>query len=192
MEEQTSKRRMPLEELVRTVEYSRLTPKQQLWISTYIESGALDERNYDAIFATRTAYNCRTEEVARVMSYSILDNVRVIAVLNLHFGADPLDAFLKTCERAAMNRRTTAVQMQILKIMAEAKGYISKLPVYPGTNASIVMPTHLKKGAPEPKPEETEPKEPIENKKVKQRKPRKKSEKPVEEPDPMTGPSYFS
>lgn len=118
---------MTLEELEKTQEYQRLTPKQKLFISTYCAGGLVDG-NYDSVAATQTAYQCRTPEVARIMSYSLMSNIRIIAVLNRHFKAEPIEEFLAMLDRAINNKKVTMAQILALKMKCEILGYTNKLP----------------------------------------------------------------
>ena len=86
------KKRLSLEEIQGLAEYQRLTQKQQLFVATYCAGGLLDGR-YDAVSATHTAYQCKSREVARIMSYSLLQNMRIVEVLNRHFNAEPIEEF---------------------------------------------------------------------------------------------------
>ena len=119
--------RMTLAELEQTREYQRLTPKQRLFVATYCESGRADGR-YDPVAAVKTAYECLKPNSARVMSYWLLSNIRIIAVLNLHFKAKPIDEFLVTIDRAINNNRLTIAQIQALKLKCEVMGLANQLP----------------------------------------------------------------
>ena len=121
------KQRLSLEQVKETTEYKKLTPKQQLFVATYI-AGGLADGNYDAVHATRTAYPCRSEEVARIMSYAIMANIRIIAVLNRHFGAEPIEEFLVLLDRAINNKRITIAQVNALKLKCDILGYANRLP----------------------------------------------------------------
>ena len=130
------KKRMPLEELQLTEEYQKLTPKQQLWVSTYVGGGICDGR-YDPISATRTAYETKTPEIARVMSYSMMANIRIVAVLNRHFGTSPIEEFLVQLERAIRNKTLTQAQIWALKLKSDILGYGSRLPGVKGVENPI-------------------------------------------------------
>ena len=106
--------RMPLAELELTQEYQRLTPKQKLWVSTYCASGILDGV-YDSVAATNVAYRCKSMEVARIMSYSLMQNIRIVAVLNRHFNTTPIEAFLVQVDRAILNKNLSTSQLGALK-----------------------------------------------------------------------------
>ncbi len=131
--------KMPLDEIQKTVEYARLTPKKRLWVSTYIQSG-MEHGDYDPILATRTAFECRSDENARIMSYSILENIHIIEVLNMHFRVDPLDAFIKIIDRAIRNKKISHAQVQALRLKCELLGIANRLPVADGpTEGSPVI-----------------------------------------------------
>jgi phage terminase small subunit len=114
------KKKMSLAELETTVEFQRLTPKQQLWVATYISAGLLG--HYDTEAATLAAYKCKSRESARVMGYSMAQNPRVIDVLNLHFGRDATQAFLEDVNRAIRNRKLTVAQMEAMMLKSRILG----------------------------------------------------------------------
>ena len=124
------RKRLTLDEIQALAEFQRLTQKQRLWVLTYCGGGLLDGV-YDPIAATRTAYAAKSEEVARVMSYPIMQNIRIIAVLNRHFNAEPLEDFLVQVDRAIINKKLTIAQLQALKLKGDVLGYTTRLP---GTN----------------------------------------------------------
>ena len=119
--------RLPLAEIEKTKEYQRLTPKQRLFVASYCEGGLVDG-NYDPVAATRTAYACKSAEVARIMSYSIMQNIRIIAVLNLHFHTAPIEDFLVLVDRAIRNKNLTNAQLQALRLKCDIMGFANRLP----------------------------------------------------------------
>ena len=123
-------RRLTLEQIKDTQEYSILTGKQQLWCETYIRSG-IDTGTYDPILATQTAYICKSRENARVMSYSLMANIRIVAVLNRHFNREPIEEFLIQVDRAIQNKKLSVAQLNALKLKGDILGYTTRLP---GTN----------------------------------------------------------
>jgi len=130
--------KMDLENLVKTQEYNRLTPKQRMFVSTYIQSG-LETGIYDQVTAVKSAYDCKNEESARIMGYSMLANINVIQVLNRHFGTEPIDQFLVTLERAIRNRNLTVAQFHALKLYCDLKGFenaLSRAVAVPPENSS--------------------------------------------------------
>jgi hypothetical protein len=122
--------RLTLEQIKDTQEYSVLTGKQQLFVETYIKSG-LETKSYDSIFATQTAYACKSRETARVMSYALITNIRIVAVLNRHFNKEPLAAFVEQIDRAIRNKKLSVANLQALKLKGDVLGYTTRLP---GTN----------------------------------------------------------
>src|ERR1700675_4327097 len=124
------RKRLTLDEVHALPEYQRLTQKQRLFCSTYV-AGGLHDGNYDPIAATHTAYQCKSTEVARVMSYPLMQNIRIIAVLNRHFNAEPIEEFIVQVDRAIQNKHLTVAQLQALKLKGDVLGYTTRLP---GTN----------------------------------------------------------
>jgi hypothetical protein len=123
-------KRLTLAQVKDTQEYSVLTGKQQLFIETYIQTG-IDTGKYEPIDATVTAYKCKSRENARVMSYALMANIKIIAVLNRHFNREPIEEFLTQIDRAIQNKKLTVAQMAALKLKGDILGYTTRLP---GTN----------------------------------------------------------
>lgn len=119
--------RMPLEELEKTQEYQRLTPKQKLFVASYCEGGRVDG-NYNSVTATQTAYACKDAETARVMSYAVMGNIKIIAVLNRHFGAEPIEQFLSMLDRAINNKKVSVAQIMALRLKCKILGFDTGLP----------------------------------------------------------------
>ena len=123
-------KRLTIEEIKATQEYSILTGKQQLFIETYCQSG-IDTGTYDPKSAAMIAYSCKSLEVARIMSYALMSNIRIVAALNRHFNREPLEAFLIQVDRAIINKKLTVAQFNALKLKGDILGYTTRLP---GTN----------------------------------------------------------
>jgi hypothetical protein len=119
--------RLSLEDVEKLQEFQKLTPKQRMFVSTYVASGLLNG-NYDVVTATLTAYECKSPEVARIMSYTLMQNIRIIAVLNRHFGTTPVEAFLQTLERAINNKNISLAQVEALRMKCNILGYENRLP----------------------------------------------------------------
>lgn len=115
--------RKSLEEIRETPEFKQLTQKQQLFLATYVSNG------YDAVAATRTAYAVRSAENARVLSYAMLGNIRIIAVLNIHFGTTPTEELLAAIDRAIRNKKITLAQVYALRTKLDVLGISTRLPV---------------------------------------------------------------
>lgn len=121
-------KKMPLEELEHTQEYQRLTRKQKLFVSTYV-AGGLADGHYDEVQATYTAYPCKSWDVARVMSYGLMSNVRIIMVLSRHFNEEPIQVFLDSLDRAILNKKVTVAQAQLLRLKSDVLGFANRPPI---------------------------------------------------------------
>ena len=117
---------MPLEELKKTVEFQLLTQRQQMYVSTYVETG-MSLGRYDDEAAIRMAYRCSTDESVRVMRYALRRSVRVIDVLNLHFGRNATEAFLVDVNRAIRNKKLTIAQVEAMILKSKILGIGSAL-----------------------------------------------------------------
>ena len=126
---------MILTELMETEEYRALTQKQQLFVSTYCEGG-LSTGVYDPVHATTVAYACKSPETARIMSYSVLANIRIIAVLNRHFKRDPIHEFVALLDRAIRNKNLSIAQVEVLRMKCQIMGFANKLP----SRQTLVLP----------------------------------------------------
>ncbi len=113
-------------ELETTHEFQILTPKQKMFVATYVQTG-IDTGKYDAVAAVNSAYKCKTEESARIMGYALLSNINIIRVLDRHFGKEPVDSFTDMLERALRNGTITVAQVQAAKMICELKGYATSL-----------------------------------------------------------------
>lgn len=120
-------KRLTVEEVRETPEYSRLTSRQQAFVLNYC-AGGLQTGKYDATQATLAAYNCKSVEIARIMSYSLMANIRIAAVLNRHFNATPTEQFMLVLDRAIHNKKLTTAQLGALKLKCEVMGILNKLP----------------------------------------------------------------
>lgn len=123
----SERKRMPLAELRETQEFQILTQKQQLFCATYCDFG-LSTGTYDAVEATRVAYACKTREIARVMSYSLMQNIRIVAVLNRHFQMEPIEEFMVQLNRAINNKKLTTAMLQALRLKCDMLHLGSRIP----------------------------------------------------------------
>ena len=90
--------RVRLADLIQRREFQCLTPKQRSFISRYISSGLLTGV-YDASAATAAVYKT-TPKNAVVMSYEILGNRKIKAVIDLHFRRSEFDSIMDDLARA--------------------------------------------------------------------------------------------
>jgi hypothetical protein len=90
---------MTLPQLEATPEFGRLSPKMKLWVSSYVQH-FIDFGSLDPIFATKSSYQCGSDENARTFGYQILSKTKVQALLKLyaHFGKSQLELDLETAE----------------------------------------------------------------------------------------------
>jgi hypothetical protein len=132
-----SNTRLTLAQVKDTQEYSLLTGKQQLFVETYVQSG-IDTGTYDPITSTLTAYRCKSRENARVMSYALMSNLRIIATLNRHFNREPIEDFVIQIDRAIQNKKLSIAQMQALKLKADVLGYGCRLPGADGSGSGKI------------------------------------------------------
>jgi hypothetical protein len=132
-----SNTRLTLAQVKDTQEYSVLTGKQQLWCETYIQGG-IDTGTYDPVGATQVAYSTKSRENARVMSYALMSNLRIIATLNRHFNREPIEDFVIQIDRAIQNKKLSIAQMQALKLKADVLGYGCRLPGADGSNSGKI------------------------------------------------------
>lgn len=106
-----------LQELSETSEFHNLTDKQKMFVSTFISNG------YNKIHAIRTAYQCKNDLSAKVMSYSVMNTFAVTMVLAIHFGDEPVDTFLKHIARSIRKGRIKPEQLALYKLYAEVSGW---------------------------------------------------------------------
>jgi hypothetical protein len=120
-------KRLSTQELAQTPEYQKLTAKQKLFVLTYV-AGGIDCGEYDEVNATWTAYKCKTQENARIMSYAMMQNIRIVAAINRHFNASPTEEFMENLDRAIRNKNLTMAQLGALKLKCDLLGIKTKLP----------------------------------------------------------------
>lgn len=121
------RKKLTLDEVQQTQEYAILTPKQQLFVASYIQGG-MQTGIYDPVSAVQLSYHCENPESARVMSYAMMNNIRIIEALNRHFNSEPIESFLKEVSRAIRNKKLSVSQVQALKLKADLLGFAARLP----------------------------------------------------------------
>jgi len=106
-------------------EYLTLTTRQRKLVEVFVATG-------DRLTATREAYTGRTDEIIRVRAYQVFSNNAVIACLAVANGEDPDRAvFLEKVERATRSKKTTVAEIQALRLLGQARGYIGSKPQQP-------------------------------------------------------------
>ncbi len=131
-------KRLTLAEIKNTQEYSLLTGKQQLFCESYIQGG-IDTGTYDPVGSALMSYACKSKENARVMSYSLMANIRIVAVLNRHFNREPIEEFVIQIDRAIQNKKLSIAQLQALKLKGDVLGYTTRLPGTNGQSTDTIL-----------------------------------------------------
>lgn len=124
-------------------EYQRLTKKQQLFVDAYCNRNGSPDGKFDPVSATMVAYQCKNRNVARVMSYGLMQNVRIIEVLNRFFKRTPPQEFIISLDRAIRNKHLSNAQVQALRMKCAVLGFANRLP------HSHTAPVNADKDAPE-------------------------------------------
>lgn len=114
--------RLTLDELSQTVEFRQLTPKQALWVSTYVMN-FLEHGTLDASFAVKTAYDTKSDDVTRITGCKLLANPKIILALNRFWGDSPEAAFLKLVEKALYSRKISVSRVRALELYSRLKGW---------------------------------------------------------------------
>jgi len=112
-------RRMPLEELARTIEFGALNRKQKLAVATYISNG------YDIVNAIRTAYPCKNDEIASIMQHRFFASPSVALTLCRHFGTDPKEDFLTRLVKAIIKGKISPEQIKLYELYANVHKWVS-------------------------------------------------------------------
>jgi hypothetical protein len=94
----TTNERLPISALMLHPDFLQLTPKMQTFLARYVATG-LTTGTYDTIGAVMAAYKT-TPKNAQIMSYRLLSNKKIAAILDLHFGRAPVDAVMHEVSQA--------------------------------------------------------------------------------------------
>jgi hypothetical protein len=120
--ETTTNAGLPLDELVLRPEWACLTEKQKRFTSLFIQSG-------DALFAVNSTYNCKTEWNAKLLSYEILKNPKVEAVLEL-YKPTTREEFFARLQKKIEHDDLSVAQIEGIKLLCAERGWAepSNLP----------------------------------------------------------------
>jgi hypothetical protein len=113
---------LSLAALTETLEFRQLTSKMMLFTSTYV-TNFLEHGILDASFAAKVAYDCGSDEVARITGYKLLANPKIILALNRFWGDSPEASFLKLVEKALYSRKISPSRIRALELYSELKGW---------------------------------------------------------------------
>jgi hypothetical protein len=104
---------MAKEDFMKSREYLALTPRQQAWVDSFLDS-------QNASLATRTAYGTKNDAYEAMLTRKIESSPRVIAALNLLYGRSERDAFLSELERTIQRERGPA-KVSAMQLLARLK-----------------------------------------------------------------------
>jgi hypothetical protein len=115
----TKKEPLSIRDLRRSQLFLELTPKLRTMVEAYIANG------YDKTAAVKHAYDCKSIETARTMSFELFAKPSVQAVLAYYFQEDPRETFMREVDRAVRNPRVTDAKVQALILKGRANGWIA-------------------------------------------------------------------
>ena len=110
--------RLSITELTQQPAYLALTAQQRVLVEKFLETA-------DKVQAVQAAYNCKSKESARVMSYSVFSNLRVVAALAAANGGCDLESFKQEVMCAARNKKLSIAQLGALKLYAQLSGFVA-------------------------------------------------------------------
>jgi len=106
-----------LEEFFKTVEWQRLSPRQKMWLETYLASGR------DQQLATNCSYETSGSENARTFSYQVARQKKIQAALNRYFNKGPREIFLDQVQADIKASRPGSIaRARLRKLEAELLG----------------------------------------------------------------------
>jgi hypothetical protein len=112
-------------DLSRTSAFHRLSPKQAVWVLTYVQ-GYLDTGIFDPLAATKASYDCANEESARTFGYQLISHPKILIAMNRFFGDSPEQSFLNQVEQACFNKKLSVAQVDALKLYGELRGWTGR------------------------------------------------------------------
>jgi hypothetical protein len=105
------------EQLKETQEYQSLTDKQSAFIDHYIVSS-------DAAAATKAAYNCKDDRVAKAYSYRVLKMPAVVMTLAVFHQDNEAEIFAKMLWSKIVAGRLKEHDVEAFKLYAKVKGFV--------------------------------------------------------------------
>ena len=117
---------LELEILKNTPEFSALTKAQKLCVATYVEArntpGMTDQAR--RLLAVRTAYKCKNDLVATVMTYRVFDHPKVKATVGRHEGKDEKTVFMEELLGVIRAPSLNIPKLNAMKLYAKMKGWV--------------------------------------------------------------------
>jgi hypothetical protein len=112
---------MSLYDLVRTKEFDSLSLKMQKFVVIYLRS-LTPSGAADPLSAVKAAYNCKSDQNARILGFQLLAKPKIILTLNRFFGVSPDDAFRAQGQKSIFNSKLTTAQVDALKLYSAIHG----------------------------------------------------------------------
>ena len=100
--------KLTVEQWEQTVEFKRLSPRQKMWVRSYVETK-------DPLFASHVAYDFNTEEGFRVCGYEQLSKCRVLMALHKFFGTTPKASLRELVEKAIVTGRFSPASLRAMQ-----------------------------------------------------------------------------
>jgi hypothetical protein len=119
-----SKAPLSLEVFQKMPDYARLSKKQRVLITAFIEHG-YDQR--EAYKATHPA--CATDQSVLACANKAFSHPNMRAALDVYFQVDALDAVKSVVLRAISNKKLTSAQAAMVKLYAKMNGVDFDAPV---------------------------------------------------------------
>lgn len=117
-----------------------LTVRQQTMVESWIFSG-------DRVFAVRSAYNVKSAEVARVLSYEFFASPNVRSALNLFYGVTERDErdrderkrkeFFDKLQRRILQGKVSIADAEMVKLVCQQRGWTTPINLPSGKNGYI-------------------------------------------------------
>ena len=114
---------LPLDQLRNTREFAECTDAQRLWIATYIEAKLVMEELEARLVATRTAYKCKNDLVAKIHSYNVMRHPNVKNCIGRHEGKTEKEVFLERVRAIVNSDRPNALRLKALELEARVRGW---------------------------------------------------------------------